>query len=455
MLKWRRRNEGFEWREYVRTTILVRRKNREQRAKEIGAAAVDQLKNAGREGLRASAAGALSAGTGLRAGLAVATAWSISSLRAAATSVIPLVAAVGRLIRRTAHLMTTKASQSFGPYVEPLLAPLRRPGIELALRIAAPISGLAAAYRAHAFGFDADAAVAAFFSAITAALAILLWTTSRKARDREALGLLDQIGDKLVLLPGFDRLYPRQATLTAGALLCLGVFAAWVVSSTAAVTPGRAPPKPPTRQAAGAPSLATSRLIGRATALSSSSLRVAGTTVHLDAMEPLEPDQTCAKPGGATWRCGEAAKVELARAVRGQRVACDITSTTDGDRPLARCFVDGNDIAEMLIRSGHAFAAAGFFTAYSAAEADARNGKKGIWNGAAERPSEYRAKKWDEAKRTAPDGCPIKGRITSGARVYVLPWAPSYEKLRVSRSKGERWFCSEDEARAAGFRSQS
>ena len=34
MLGWRKRNDGFEWREYVRTTILVRRKHRRERVGE-------------------------------------------------------------------------------------------------------------------------------------------------------------------------------------------------------------------------------------------------------------------------------------------------------------------------------------------------------------------------------------------------------------------------------------
>ena len=57
----------------------------------------------------------------------------------------------------------------------------------------------------------------------------------------------------------------------------------------------------------------------------------------------------------------------------------------------------------------------------------------------------------EDAKRDAPQGCPIKGRITSGNRVYVLPGSASYERVKVRETRGERWFCSEDEAQAAGW----
>ncbi|MEZ5563422.1 MAG: thermonuclease family protein [Gammaproteobacteria bacterium] len=49
--------------------------------------------------------------------------------------------------------------------------------------------------------------------------------------------------------------------------------------------------------------------------------------------------------------------------------------------------------------------------------------------------------------------CLIKGNISSGnRRIYHVPGSPSYADTRIDESKGERWFCSEAEARAAGFR---
>ena len=99
------------------------------------------------------------------------------------------------------------------------------------------------------------------------------------------------------------------------------------------------------------------------------------------------------------------------------------------------------------------FAEAGLFASYSSLEREARAAKAGIWvGGETERPAEFRAKVWEEAKRRAPDGCPIKGRVTGGARVYVLPWSPDYERGRVQKERGERWFCSEQEAVAAGWK---
>ncbi|MFZ1680195.1 MAG: hypothetical protein WAT70_04185 [Rhizobiaceae bacterium] len=46
--------------------------------------------------------------------------------------------------------------------------------------------------------------------------------------------------------------------------------------------------------------------------------------------------------------------------------------------------------------------------------------------------------------------CAIKGNISDSGRLYYLPSDPRYAKVKINRS-GERWFCSEDEARAAGW----
>ena len=49
--------------------------------------------------------------------------------------------------------------------------------------------------------------------------------------------------------------------------------------------------------------------------------------------------------------------------------------------------------------------------------------------------------------------CKIKGNVnTRGERIYHLPGQKYYDKTVISSTHGERWFCSEKEARAAGWR---
>ena len=88
---------------------------------------------------------------------------------------------------------------------------------------------------------------------------------------------------------------------------------------------------------------------------------------------------------------------------------------------------------------------------------DFRTGKKdGALLGAAcrsDRDAEIRAVLFPE-EPTAPPNCSIKGKLAVRARVtgnigiYHLRGCPSYP----ATTKPDRWFCSEDDAQAAGFR---
>ena len=51
-------------------------------------------------------------------------------------------------------------------------------------------------------------------------------------------------------------------------------------------------------------------------------------------------------------------------------------------------------------------------------------------------------------------GCDIKGNISinSGARIYHVPGQKYYDDTKIRYEYGERWFCSEAEARKAGWR---
>lgn len=51
-------------------------------------------------------------------------------------------------------------------------------------------------------------------------------------------------------------------------------------------------------------------------------------------------------------------------------------------------------------------------------------------------------------------GCDVKGNISknSGERIYHVRGQRDYAETRISLMDGEQWFCSEEEARSAGWR---
>lgn len=56
--------------------------------------------------------------------------------------------------------------------------------------------------------------------------------------------------------------------------------------------------------------------------------------------------------------------------------------------------------------------------------------------------------------QTPSSNCNIKGNISTktGEKIYHVPGQQFYNKTKIDTSKGERWFCSEAEAQAAGWR---
>jgi endonuclease YncB( thermonuclease family) len=248
-------------------------------------------------------------------------------------------------------------------------------------------------------------------------------------------------------MPRFATLGGLSPRLAVAALVLVAVAGvAWFV--------GRAPSD---RASLGwLPSLSGAKPIeGRAQALSGDTLRIGATTVRLAGIEAPEAEQRCGQ-GGKQWKCGAAAQQALSRAVSGQRIRCIPDGSDSAGATLAYCTAGDTDINSELVRKGHVFAEQSFFARYASQEREARSAKAGLWvGGEAERPSDYRAKVWEEAKRRAPDGCPIKGLVRDGDRVYVVPGAPDYERGRVQTSRGGRWFCSEQDAQSAGFKAAS
>ncbi|MFM9942731.1 MAG: thermonuclease family protein [Hyphomicrobiaceae bacterium] len=251
-------------------------------------------------------------------------------------------------------------------------------------------------------------------------------------------------------IPAFlGRLGPRTRPV---AMAAMGLAALGLVSAMAGLAGFNVQ-----RLAGMTPSLpfsasSTRAVEGRATVLSPDTLRVGTATVRLAEIEAPSREQRCSKAGNKRWRCGDAAMVALGKLANGRALRCEIRSTDVTGTVAGVCFDKDVDINAALVKGGHVFAVSGLMSRYGKLEGEARTVKAGLWSGEAERPSAYRARMWEEAKRRAPDGCPIKGQVNGNSRSYVMPWSPDYERIRVNTQRGGRWFCSEQDALAAGWK---
>jgi endonuclease YncB( thermonuclease family) len=204
-------------------------------------------------------------------------------------------------------------------------------------------------------------------------------------------------------------------------------------------------------------------------------IQIGTTRIRLGGIDAPSTDQLCLNTHGERWTCGIAARDELIKHAGDKSWTCHTRGTTDRrGRVVARCEVEGQDIQRWLVANGWALAYTRASHDYEADEKAAREAKAGMWQGAFIAPWDWRirnkktpilgAVKPPENARNillasasgpvapSPD-CTIKGNVnTSGECIYHTPQSRWYAKIQMKIAKGTRWFCSVEEAEAAGCR---
>ena len=108
-----------------------------------------------------------------------------------------------------------------------------------------------------------------------------------------------------------------------------------------------------------------------------------------------------------------------------------------------------------MVLNGWADAYRRYSTDFVDEEEIAQDARVGLWRGEFVPPWEWRRGKRLQAVSTpeSGNGCAIKGNISSkGERIFHSPGDQHYDRTKINTARGERWFCSEAEAVAAGWR---
>jgi endonuclease YncB( thermonuclease family) len=211
-----------------------------------------------------------------------------------------------------------------------------------------------------------------------------------------------------------------------------------------------------------------------------STLQLGNMTYRLDGIDAPPVDQLCIDEHADSWTCGIEARDQLIKLIGGRQVRCDDLGIDPSykKRHLGVCRIEGDptSLTQLLVRQGFALNVEASATGrFKGDEARAKDDRQGLWKGCFVAPAEFRHGRRDgillggscRADRdreiraalfpenfVMPAGCNIKGkyavraRVTGNIGIYHLQACRSYPGL----TEPDRWFCSEEDAQAAGFR---
>lgn len=207
-----------------------------------------------------------------------------------------------------------------------------------------------------------------------------------------------------------------------------------------------------TRLPAVAADVRTVTVTGELKVFDGDTLEVGPLVIRLHAINAPELSQDCDRPDDGTWPCGKRAAERLIDLLAADDLSCEGLDRDRYSRVIARCIAGGQDVGARLVEEGLAWAFVEYSGDYITAEAAARTAGQGIWQAPTQTAWDYRADRWARAVAASPAGCPIKGNINGGEWIYHTPWSAYYGRIKMDPDIGERWFCDEAEAQAAGWR---
>ncbi len=117
-------------------------------------------------------------------------------------------------------------------------------------------------------------------------------------------------------------------------------------------------------------------VLGHATAVRGDVLALEGTRYRLAGIAAPQPEMFCRRDD-LDYRCGIAARAALDTLINDQPVRCVPGDTRQGGITVARCFVDGRDLAAAMVLAGHALTG----KTYRNEEIEASADRRGLWSG--------------------------------------------------------------------------
>jgi endonuclease YncB( thermonuclease family) len=133
-------------------------------------------------------------------------------------------------------------------------------------------------------------------------------------------------------------------------------------------------------------------LAGQASIIDGDTLEIHGTRIRLWGIDAPESDQLCRNEDGEHYRCGQKAANDIDAFLARHPVECVEVDRDQYRRAVAVCTVAGTDLADWLVRNGHALDWPKYSQGdYAAAQDEAKRAERSIWSGSFIEPWHYRA----------------------------------------------------------------
>ncbi len=134
----------------------------------------------------------------------------------------------------------------------------------------------------------------------------------------------------------------------------------------------------------------------------------------------------------------------------------DVSETDKYGRLLRYVYTGDIFVNDYLVREGFAYSSSyppdvKYQNQLLDAQKEARQENRGLWNSCQQTTSNQTQQLNPQSAEQY--GCRIKGNISSsGEKIYHMQNQKYYDKTQIDEAKGERWFCTEEDARSAGWR---
>ena len=144
-------------------------------------------------------------------------------------------------------------------------------------------------------------------------------------------------------------------------------------------------------------SFAENIIEGKAKIIDGDTIHIGKYKIRLHGIDAPEIKQTC-KIEDRIWNCGIESSLAIKKLILDNNISCVVSDIDRYNRYIAECFINNQNINELMVRNGWAIAYRYYSLDFIDDEEIAKNNKAGIWKGKFLEPYLFRKQQKISAK---------------------------------------------------------